>query len=184
MAQHARDILNGASICETLGEAIAGSDLIIGTTGMRGETAGRHVRMPAYSPGEVREKLSGRAGTVSIVFGRENDGLTNEELKICDLLISIPTSEEYPIMNLSHAVAVVLYELCDIEIGSVLLADRRDLDLLYDHIEAVLCDLDYPEHKRQKTVLMTRRILGRAELTAREVYTLRGILRLIDYHNR
>jgi len=184
MAQHARDILNGASICETLGEAIAGSDLIIGTTGMRGETAGRHVRMPAHSPGEVREKLSGRAGTVSIVFGRENDGLTNEELKICDLLISIPTSEEYPIMNLSHAVAVVLYELCDLEIGGVLLADRRDLDLLYDHIEAVLCDLGYPEHKRQKTALMTRRILGRAELSAREVYTLRGILRLIDYHNR
>jgi tRNA/rRNA methyltransferase len=48
----------------------------------------------------------------------------------------------------------------------------------------VLCDLGYPEHKRRKTVLMTRRILGRAELTAREVYTLRGILRLIDYHNR
>jgi len=87
-------------------------------------------------------------------------------------------------MNLSHAVAVVLYELCDIEIGGVLLADRRDLDLLYEHIETVLCDLGYPEHKRQKTVLMARRILGRAELTAREVYTLRGILRLIDYHKR
>jgi tRNA C32,U32 (ribose-2'-O)-methylase TrmJ len=91
---------------------------------------------------------------------------------------------EYLPLNISHAVAVVLYELCDIEIGGVLLVDRRDLDLLYEHIETVLCDLGYPEHKRQKTVLMTRRILGRAELTAREVYTLRGILRLIDYHKR
>lgn len=184
MAQHARDILEHALICGSLDEAVADSNLIIGTTGIRGETAGRHVRMPAYPPGEVRRKLDGKTGTASIVFGRENDGLTNEELKMCDLLMSIPTTDEYPIMNLSHAVAVALYELCDIEIGDVLLADRGDLDLLYRHIEDVLCDLGYPVHKRQKTVLMTRRIFGRAELTAREVNTLRGILKLVDYHNR
>ena len=55
---------------------------------------------------------------------------------------------------------------------------------LYEHIETVLCNLNYPVHKRQKTLLMLRRIFGRAELTAREVYTLRGVLRLIEYHNR
>lgn len=184
MAQHACDMLDHASICDTLQQAVIDSSLIIGTTGMRGETAGRHVRIPAHSPKQVRKKLNGREGNVSIIFGREDTGLTNRELMICDLLMSIPTSAHYPIMNLSHAVAVILYELRDLEPGGIPLADRYDLDLLYDHIENVLCNLTYPLHKRHKTALMLRRIFGRAELTAREVQTLRGILRLIDYHNR
>jgi tRNA/rRNA methyltransferase len=161
MAQHAYDLLEGARVFETLREATEGSNLIIGTTGMRGTT--------------------GEASVVSIVFGREDHGLTNEELMVCDMLMSIPTSEQYPIMNLSHAVAVVLYELSDLGIGDILLADRYDLDLLYEHLESVLSDLGYPAHKKHKTTLMLRRIFGRAELTAREVYTLRGILRLVDY---
>ncbi|MCK4652314.1 MAG: RNA methyltransferase [Methanosarcinales archaeon] len=187
MAQHAYDLLDGARVFETLGDATAGSNLIIGTTGMRGETTGRHIRMPAYTPERIREKLSGTKGgasVASIVFGREDHGLTNEELMMCDMLMSIPTAEQYPIMNLSHAVAVVLYELSDIGIGDILLADRCDLDLLYEHLEGVLCDLGYPAHKKHKTTLMLRRIFGRAELTAREVYTLRGILRLVDYRLR
>ncbi len=184
MAQHAYDLLEGAKVFETLTEATAGSNLIIGTTGMRGETTGRHIRMPAYTPERIRAKLcgtTGEASVVSIVFGREDHGLTNEELMVCDMLMSIPTSEQYPIMNLSHAVAVVVYELSDLGIGDILLADRYDLDLLYDHLESVLSDLEYPAHKKHKTTLMLRRIFGRAELTAREVYTLRGILRLVDY---
>lgn len=181
MAQHARDLLERASICNSLEEAVAGSDLIIGTTGTRGETAGRHIRVPAYSPKQLREKLNGRAGSVSIIFGREDSGLPNDEIATCDLLVSIPTSEEYPIMNLSHAVAVVAYELCDLAVGDLPFAGRRDLDLLYAHAEGLLHALNYPVHKRQKTALMLRRILGRAELTAREVYTLRGVLKLIGY---
>ena len=184
MAQHAYDLLEGARIFDTLRGATEGSNLIIGTTGMRGETTGRHVRMPAYTPERIREKLSGTTGEdsiVSIVFGREDHGLTNEELMVCDMLMSIPTSEQYPTMNLSHAVAVVLYELSDLGIGDILLADRYDLDLLYEHLERLLSDLEYPAHKKHKTTLMLRRIFGRAELTAREVYTLRGILRLVDY---
>ncbi len=187
MAQHAYDLLEGARIFDTLREATVGSNLIIGTTGMRGETTGRHVRMPAYTPERIREKLSGTTGeasVVSIVFGREDHGLTNEELMMCDMLMSIPTSEQYPTMNLSHAVAVVLYELSDLRIGDILLADRYDLDLLYEHLESALSDLEYPAHKKPKTALMLRRIFGRAELTTREVYTLRGILRLVDYRLR
>ncbi len=182
MAQHARDLLGNARICGSLQEATIDSNLIVGTTGARGETAGRHLRIPAYPPERIREKLNCKSGCVTIVFGREDHGLTNEELMTCDLLVSIPTSDEYPIMNLSHAVSVVLYELCDIVSGDVPLANRRDLDLLYEHIEDVLRDLNYPVHKRHKTALMLRRIFGRAELTAREVSTMRGILRLTSYH--
>jgi len=84
-------------------------------------------------------------------------------------------------MNLSHAVAVVLYELSDIEGGDRFLADHFDIELLYEHIDEVLDDIEYKEHKEDKTKLMLSRILGRAQLTAREVQTLRGILRRIQW---
>ncbi|MCZ7372821.1 MAG: RNA methyltransferase, partial [Candidatus Methanoperedens sp.] len=93
----------------------------------------------------------------------------------------IPTSKEYPSMNLSHAVAVVLYELSDISSGERYLADHSDIELLYGHIDEVLADIEYKEHKEGKTKLMLRRILGRAELTGREVQTLRGVLRRIQW---
>ncbi|MDW7727927.1 MAG: hypothetical protein SCH70_12605 [Candidatus Methanoperedens sp.] len=83
-------------------------------------------------------------------------------------------------MNLSHAVAVILYELSDVEEGDRFLADHFEIKLLYEHIGEMLADIEYKEHKEHKTHLMLQRIPGRAELTAREVQTLRGILRRIQ----
>jgi len=131
--------------------------------------------------GQLKEKLSGNSGIVSLLFGREDDGLRKEELEMCDIIVNIPTGPEYPSMNLSHAVAVVLYELSDIKGGERYLADHSDIELLYEHIEEVLDDIEYKEHKEDKTKLMLQRILGRAELTGREVQTLRGILRRIQW---
>ena len=81
-------------------------------------------------------------------------------------------------MNLSHAVAVVLYELRDVESesGERELACVEDKEQLFAHLRTFLDEIEYREHKREKTMLMLRRILGRAELTPREVRTLRGIL--------
>ena len=93
------------------------------------------------------------------------------------MLITVPTSEIYPIMNLSHAVAIVLYELSELEGGNSPLAEGFDLQLLYAHLEELLEKIDYPPHKRDKTFLMLRRIFGRAGLTPREVQTLRGIIK-------
>lgn len=177
MALHAWDILEKARIVDSLASAVEESNLVIGTTSRAGKTEGEHIRMPAYPPYTVREKLRGRRGKVSLVFGREDTGLGREELIACDMILSIPTREEYPSLNLSHAVAVVLYELSDIEPGRINLARRFDLELLYKHFRDLLQDIDYKEHKREKTLLMVRRILGRAALTGREVQTLRGVLR-------
>jgi tRNA/rRNA methyltransferase len=75
----------------------------------------------------------------------------------------------------------MLYELKDIKSGEIHLAEHLDLELLYEHIDDVLLDIEYKEHKENKTKLMLRRILGRAELTGREVQTLRGLLRRIQW---
>lgn len=177
MALHAWDILEGARTADSLTKAVEESNLVIGTTCRPGKTEGEHIRMPAYPPYIVREKLAGRGGKASLVFGREDTGLMREELSACDMILSIPTKEEYPSLNLSHAVAVVLYELSDMEPGRINLARRFDLELLYKHFSDLLQDINYKEHKREKTLLMIRRILGRAALTGREVQTLRGVLR-------
>ncbi len=184
MAMHAFDIIENAKIVSSLKEAVQDSHLIVGTTALHGKSDAKHIRMPALTPSKLREKLADKSGVVSIVFGRENDGLRNHELKFCDLIVSIPTSKEYPSMNLSHAVAIVLYELSKIEGGGIPLAKHSDLELLYEHLDEVLEDIDYKEHKKHKTKIMLRRILGRAELTGREVQTLRGVLRRIQWKVR
>lgn len=181
MAMHAHDVIENARTVGSLEEGIEGSSIIVGMTGLPGKTDSKHVRMPVHSPAKLKEKLNGKSATVSLVFGREDDGLRNNELELCDIIVNIPTSSEYPSMNLSHAVAVVLYELNDVEEGDGHLAEHSDIELLYRHIEEVLSDIDYKEYKKEKTQLMLQRILGRASLTGREVQTLRGVLRRIQW---
>ncbi|MDI6902558.1 MAG: RNA methyltransferase [Methanocellales archaeon] len=184
MASHATDILDNCKIARSWEEATATSDLIVGATGIAGTTNDEHVRMPFYTPAELKEKLNKRGGVISLVFGREDIGLSNEELKKCDMIVNIPTSEEYPVMNLSHAAAVILYELSDAPRGKIKLAKHDDIERLYEHWRSVLEQINYPKHKRDKTLLMLRRILGRAMLTGREVQTLRGILRKTEWRIR
>ena len=180
MASHARDVLEGARITSTLEEAVEGANLLVGTTGIASMKAGEHIRLPLYTVRELKERLKGYSGKVAILFGREDNGFSNDELKSFDMLITVPTSEIYPIMNLSHAVAVVLYELSDLEGGNSPLAEGFDLKLLYGHLEELLEKINYPPHKKDKTSLMLRRIFGRAGLTPREVQTLRGVIRKIE----
>lgn len=181
MAVHAYDIIENARIEFSLRDAVKGSNIVAGMTGNPGKTDNKHMRLPALTPRRLKEKLTGAGGIVSLVFGREDRGLENEELEMCDIIVNIPTSPEYPSMNLSHAASVVLYELIDITGGTTYLADHSDIELLYEHIDEMLDDVEYKEHKEDKTKLMLRRILGRAELTGREVQTLRGVLRRIQW---
>jgi tRNA/rRNA methyltransferase len=180
MASHARDVLEEARVTSNLDEATDGTNLVVGTTGIASVKTGEHIRLPLYTVRELKEKLKGYSGKVSILFGREDNGFTNEELKSFDMLITVPTSEIYPVMNLSHAATVVLYELSELEGGNCPLAEGFDLKLLYKHMDELLERIDYPPHKKDKTYLMLRRILGRAGLTPREVQTLRGVIRKIE----
>jgi tRNA/rRNA methyltransferase len=184
MAMHARDILEDASIYSTIKEAVADSNLIIAATGNPGKRIDKHIRTPSYTPAQIKQMLDNKQGTLSILFGREDKGLYNNEMELCDMIMSIPTAREYQSMNLSHAVAVVLYELSGLKAGRIELARHFDLDLMYDHFKELLDDIDYPAYKINKTMLMIKRILGRARLTQREVQTLRGVIRRIQYRLR
>ncbi|WP_394346212.1 RNA methyltransferase [Methanolobus halotolerans] len=184
MSSHAWDLLENATVVSSLSDAIADSSIVIGTSGVSGSKFDEHLRVPAFSPREVKESLSGIDGNVAVLFGREDQGFNREELRLCDMIMTIPTSEVYPIMNLSHAVAVVLYEMSGMTTGELPLADAFDVRLLHTHFAEVLDDINYPEHKKEKTKLMLKRIFGRACLLEREVQTLRGIMRRIQKNLR
>jgi TrmH family RNA methyltransferase len=140
------------------------------------------MRMPYYSPKELRERIKDVDGRISILFGRENWGLNNEEVKRSDMICTIPTSEEYSILNLSHAVGIVCYELSNLPLPSYTLASPREMGYLYKHIDRYLNLIHHPEFKRENTMVLIRRVLGRANLTIREASTLHGILRRSEWH--
>jgi tRNA/rRNA methyltransferase len=194
MAVHSSDVLQSAKVFESVEDAIRGSHTVVGTTAKSsGET--EFVRKPAVTPGNLKKMIK---GNTSILFGREDFGLSREELKRCDIVVTIPADEDYPTMNISHAVTVVLYELMDtkkvgvnksfsmrsIEVGVDPMAAREDRERLLSHCERVLTQIQYPPHRMERTLVMLRRIFAKANLTKYEVSMLRGILRKTEWKIR
>jgi tRNA/rRNA methyltransferase len=177
MAMHAQDLLANAKIVTSFDEAIKGADIIVATTGKIGLRQDSHIRMPYFNPKELRALLEEKSGTVALIFGREDWGLVNEIVERCDIVTYIPTSPEYPIINLAQAVAVMLYELSDFKGGNVAIAGEELMQVYYEHFAGLLDDINYPKHKKEKTMMMVRRIFGRAMLNPTECFTMMGILR-------
>ncbi len=176
MASHAQDVLANARRV-TLDEVLAESALVVATTGEVALSVCSPVRMPYFSPRELRGLVGDVEGTVSVLFGREDRGFTNEELARAGVICTIPTSPAYPILNLSHAVGIVCYELAGLEPGTYALASPFEMECLYDHLDRFLDRIDHPVHKRHVTLLLARRVLSRAKLTVREASTLHGLMR-------
>ncbi len=180
-ASHAQDVLAAAETC-TIEDVFGRSNIVIATTGTVSKSVCHAMRMPFYSPKELRERVKDTDGRISILFGRENWGLNNEEVKRSDMICTIPTADEYPILNLSHAVGVLCYELADMPLPAFRLASPTDMGYLYRHIDRYLDEIHHPKFKRENTMILIRRILGRANLTTREASTLHGLLRRSEWH--
>lgn len=103
-AKHGVDVLKRAKVVQCLDDAVKGCDLTIGTTAIK--AGGRTIVRKAITPEEL--KLGGKT---AILIGREGNGLSPEELECCDVVVRIPADEKYPTLNISHALAVLLYEI-------------------------------------------------------------------------
>ena len=180
-ASHAQDVLAAAETC-SIEDVFARSNIVVATTGTVSKSVCHAMRMPFYSPKELRERVKDADGRISILFGRENWGLNNEEVKRSDMICTIPTTGDYPILNLSHAVGVLCYELADMPLPAFRLASPTDMGYLYRHIDRYLDVIHHPAFKRENTMILIRRILGRANLTTREASTLHGLLRRSEWH--
>ena len=108
LAIHAYDIYENSQRYETLKEAVIDSTLIIGATRRRGKFR----KYFSMNPDQLAEKIdSFGPGKISIVFGREADGLTDDKLNLCNAAVQIPTSPDFPSPNLSQAVQIITYSL-------------------------------------------------------------------------
>ena len=177
-AVHAQEILDQARVVDSFHKGITGSDFVVGTSSISSSSDRRHLRK-ALSLRDFGQRVYDIEGTVSLVFGREDYGLFNREIEECDVLVKIPVTEEYPSLNLSHAVGVVLYDLFQMRrvAQKVRRVGKVEKDVLYHYVSLLLDSIQYPEHKREKTVVMLKRILGRAMVSQYEYHTLMGVIR-------
>ena len=189
-ASGADDLVTGARVVGTVGEALAGVGFVAATTSRERDQYFRVADVRAAAGRIVREA---KRGPAAILFGSERAGLTNEQLETAHLLVRVPVSDTYPSLNLAMAVQIVAYELfrvrgvaIDATPGAGPLADPQEMQRLYAHLAQVLQEIDFRDRTRSGTHLMTRirRFLQRAELDRNEVNILRGILTAVQRHRR
>lgn len=177
---HASSILENAIIVDTFEKAVGKVDLVVGTSAIYTDSEKKHIRIPMVIDDFIK-KISEVEGTIGLVFGREDYGLLNNELALCDILVTIPTSEKYASMNLSHAVSLLLYHVYVLmkNEGNVPHNPRRiegeEKRLLIESFDHLLDVIEYPEHKKEKTKVMFTRMIGRALPTKWEYHTLMGV---------
>ncbi len=173
LSKHARSVLEQARYMYTLPEAIA-STFAIATTGKIGK------QRISFSPRNCVESIEHT--DVSLVFGRESVGLSNAEIDLCDTMLHIPTAESYPVMNLSHAVTIVLYELYVAQRSDSLPARglERELRTLEKTFKSLLDTMDYPEAERQRLFTALRSACAQSLLSTADMHSLIGFFRTIN----
>jgi TrmH family RNA methyltransferase len=191
-ASGADDVLARATVYQSLSEAVADCQLVIGAS-----ARGRTISWPELTPRECAEKvvINEPQHKVAIVFGRENSGLKNHELDLCHFLLRIPCNSEYSSLNLAAAVQVVCYELfvaTGIQQDTVVgdkgeqpLASAAQMDSFYEHLHQALIDIGFMHPDKSKSIMRRlRRIYNRTLLDTKELDILRGILRMSQDHNK
>jgi TrmH family RNA methyltransferase len=185
-ACNADSVLKSAKVFSSLDSAIEDSSVVLAATRRRGK-----LRHPTLTLNEARDEIMrlAPANKISILFGREDHGLSNEEVERSNIVFEIPTHEDYPSLNLSHAVFSLCHTLFTtdlLEEESIKLAARGDVLKLHVHMEAVLRGLGYGEKDKGGDYLLGvilrnfRRLFGRTGLMKKEVNMIRGILARIE----
>lgn len=178
---HAQDILDSAVKWDSLQEALEGVELSIGTTAQRGPSSANLLRRP-MTPSELGSAIRAASGTVGIVFGREGTGLNNVELGQCDALVTIPAASDYQTLNLSHAAAIVFYELykSSSAMTSDELASEEVKQIILEHLSDAATVAGLPDYKIGLAVRAFRNVLGRSAIRQREGSLLAGVMRQIQ----
>ena len=177
-AMHAKDILKKAKIKPL--SYLKQFHTVIATTSKLG-TDYNIPRSPIL-PEELAKKINVNK-KIAIVFGTEDKGLTNKELELSDFIVAIPTSKKYPAMNLSHAAAVIFYELSKGKeniTSHIQLATKTEKEQVLKLMNKVLNKIRFATPSKKKTQqVIWKRIIGKSFLTKREAYALMGFLKKI-----
>jgi len=186
MATHvAADVVETIQYFDRVEEALAGFQYIVGATARTGASRG-----PVVSPRKMAERIAdiSQNNSVALLFGSEDRGLTNDDLRFCHMVVNIPTSG-FKSLNLSHAVMILCYEImaaeCDPDAFTPRLATTVELEGMYDQISVLLQKIGFLNRENPEYWMThIRRFLSRTKLQAREVKIIRGICRQLDWHGK
>ncbi|MEE4246126.1 MAG: RNA methyltransferase [Kangiellaceae bacterium] len=195
-ASRADDILAKAEVFSSLQDAIADRTLIVGT-GM----SNRGLKWPELTPRELAQMVYREKSyrNIAIVFGTESSGLSNEELQLCNYLVSIPANPDYSSLNLASAIQLIAYEFrmaaIEHEYESIYrkqydepgeaLATAQQTQQLFEHFMQVADETGFFNPKNPKLLPMRiHRIFNKAQLTDSEVRLIRGFLASVKKYDR
>lgn len=181
MASGAADLLAQAQVCATLADALADTTIALGVSARR-----RDIVAEVLTPPQAAARLlaGAQAAPVALVFGNETSGLSNEELSLCQGLVTIAANPEYSSLNLAAAVQVLSYEIRQSWLQhaswpqpEIDPASGAEVERFYGHLETALAELQFLNPGSPgKLMLKLRRLFARTRLAKEEVNILRGIL--------
>lgn len=185
--REASHVLSRMQIHDSLEGALASFHVVVGTTARQGG-----LRRPLWSPWKAAERIValGPQDQVALVFGPEDRGLSNEELKLCHMVVRIPTAG-FASLNLAQAVLVISYELhkAFTHKGEIYpapgerLATVSELEGMYNHLEEILLKLCViPTSNPRLGMRKVRKFLSRIALRPHEVKMIRGLCRQIEWY--
>ncbi len=187
LATHAAlDVVEQMEVCDTLEEALADFNFVIGTTARLGGQ-----RKVVSSPSKLGPKLFSisQENRIAILFGPEDRGLTNVDIRFCDILVNIPTAE-FSSLNLAQAVMIICYELYSFSCGkpgefAPRLANRYELEAMYAQLKDVLIRVSFINPDNPDYFMNNlRHFFSRLQLRAKEVRIVRGICRQIIWYGK
>jgi tRNA/rRNA methyltransferase len=187
MAMGAFKILEQAELFDDLSAALHDIQTAFGTTRRFGK-----YRTNFFTPGAAATRINGLDDGIrcALVMGTEDSGLETKELELCQHFITIPTHEDYPSMNLSHSVSILLYEIAQksnsgkkfYDPAPQKLATGQEIEHMFAHMRKTLQDIDFLDSQNPDHILRTfRRLFGGAGLTPRDINIVQGLMSRIDW---
>ncbi|MBU2561057.1 MAG: RNA methyltransferase [Nanoarchaeota archaeon] len=182
-AKHAKEVLEGAEVNDFF--VVDDYDYLIATTARLG-TDYNITRSP-LKPEELAGKLKKLSPEkkIGLVIGREGHGMFNEEIGKCDFVVTVPSAKEYPTLNISHAVVIILYEIHkalaqEHIVSHIAPIGKPEKDQIMKMFNQIFNSMQWetPEKKETQQILW-KKTIGKAMLTRREAYGVMGFLRKV-----
>ncbi|MBU0971476.1 MAG: RNA methyltransferase [Proteobacteria bacterium] len=187
MAMGAFSILEQAERFDDLPAALHDVQIAFGTTRRFGKYR-KNFCTPATAATQINASDDG--ATIALVMGTEDSGLSTKDLELCQHFITIPTHKDYPSMNLSHSLSILVYEIAmKSDAGKRFhdpipqrLAPGKEIEHMFAHMRKTLQDIDFLDPQNPDHILRTfRRLFGSAGLTPRDIKIIRGLMSRIDW---
>ena len=166
-AKHAQEILQKAIVTRR----IPRMDYLVATTAIAGTTF--NPRSP-LTPSQLAQKMPIK-GNIGLLIGPEGDGLSIKDILRADFVVTIPSSKKYPTLNISHACAILFYELFN-KAGNIHeVASGKEKEILFGYIKKTIAKMKFPTKEKKETqYIVWKRLLGKSFLTKREAFVLMG----------